>query len=206
MAIIKGMHGVCVEVAVNGVALQEYDDDEDSELDSVTKYIPANTGACFEIRWRFDRTFKHIQHPICLQVHVDGKYADAAIVSADKMPTTPLTPNKIEGRRSKAGNDWFIEKFTFSGLVIGTRLDSVTSSLFPELDLTIALDDTLPKQSHAAVAAHVATLGLISAKLYRLKTVRPKPFVLAHRLAKFDTIDRVAEKSLKGRALSHAVQ
>ena len=57
MAVLDECPGLKVDIAVNNLPLQEWDDEEESSPGTVTKYVEAQSGAEFEIRWSFSTPF-----------------------------------------------------------------------------------------------------------------------------------------------------
>jgi hypothetical protein len=78
MAIADKTPRVEAEILINGVATQEYADEEDQvEVNTVTRYVEAKSGADFAIRFRFTQKPKH---DVSAEALVDGKSVRYALV------------------------------------------------------------------------------------------------------------------------------
>lgn len=114
MAILKGLKA---EVIVNGVPVQEYvDDEEENPPKTIIKYIEATSGAQFGVRFSFTDDFRP-RHDVVVSVYVDGKYGDANVIEAYKLPSR--YDREIFGSREKVNGRYYQRDFCFAQLTIG---------------------------------------------------------------------------------------
>ncbi|KAF2651345.1 hypothetical protein K491DRAFT_761119 [Lophiostoma macrostomum CBS 122681] len=190
MAILPDIPGLRVEVYVNGDPLREYhdyeedseDDDEDDEEEpdrprkTVTKYVEAVSGANFELRVSFNDSFDS-PHAIRGKIEIDGMDVRRC---AWKTQTSRLTHKHLEGAHITQQGQRYIRKFRFR-----------------ELDIVEENESTKGQRPN-----NLRTMGQISMDFYCITNIRTiKP-------ANEKNVDlpepgQIAEKALKGRALSH---
>jgi hypothetical protein len=76
MAILTGGVGLEAEIVVQGVSRKEYagpvNPDEDTTV-SVTKYIEAEEGVNYAVRFRTTRQYEHDDYDLCWRLRIDGK-------------------------------------------------------------------------------------------------------------------------------------
>lgn len=116
MAVTDTFPAMIAEILVNGVALQEYDDDEDNTVPSTkaVKYIEAVSGAEFAIRYRID---ERPQYDVRLDFCLDGKSATNKILQLDRFCGGSIE-NVLAGVSSNKDGEWVQSNFTFSDLNI----------------------------------------------------------------------------------------
>lgn len=107
-----------VEILVNDVALQEYNDDDDDSVSAhtVVKYIEAVSGAEFAVRYRLD---PKPSHDVSVDISLDGKWAVSRIIQLSHYPLAYIQKT-ITGVKSNKDGSWVLSKFSFSDLTIGT--------------------------------------------------------------------------------------
>lgn len=112
-----------VQVCVNDVALQEYDDDDAQQTPdqatspTVVKYIEAASGAEFSIKSKIRSSWDK-DEDMCWDIYLDGKLARSTVYLRDRY----LTGNNIfiaEGVQSCTGGEWHHSKFKFADIVTG---------------------------------------------------------------------------------------
>lgn len=133
MAIVPGCPGLVVEVLVDGVPLQEYNDDEDEEGSPgiTTKYIEAHSGSSFTIRFSYANSLP--VHPHLVRISLDGQ----RIYTRFYLNSVPRQKHAIESRISKIGEQTVCRKFQFRELDISTsNFVSTTSTVTDSLELT----------------------------------------------------------------------
>ncbi len=115
MAILSSCPGLVIEILVDGVPLQEYDDDENEQEqpDTVTKYIIAQSGAQFSIRFTASDDFS--KYPFSKQVYLDGTRV------RDTLFESTLNGNWCldKGRMSKVGKQSVLQNYQFDKIIIG---------------------------------------------------------------------------------------
>lgn len=181
MVILERLPGLEVEVHVNGEPATEFASDElQDEPRQATRYIEAVSGAEFHIQWTFHAAeFKFRNWAINGIVHVDGKYADGRIFRPDAVKHQDSFTVKMSGVWKKEKGRYVERPMMFSDIMMDEAGQSAAiKGLKEKLDL----------------------LGEITLKLYRGRAV---PSVGEGSRKAFSTIDKVPERALKGRAVSH---
>lgn len=138
MVVLDRLAGVKCYVQVNGVTVQEYDDDEDVEtqpgpvgeyqaLRTVTKYIEAVTGAEFSIACHFSSQFKMDSPNLELRMYVDGIYTQGRVIGPHDLGSYFNLEGPIIFHPSSKGSAqrFTTQKYKFS------KLDICTFSRFP---------------------------------------------------------------------------
>ena len=83
MAVLDAYSSIKVQIVVNGVPLQEYDDDEESATPGeVVKYVEAASGAVFEIQHKI--TPRWPRHDLLFQYFVDENYTGGIFITKDR--------------------------------------------------------------------------------------------------------------------------
>lgn len=178
MAILKPFE---CKVEVNGVALEEYDDEDTEQANtttSLTKYIEAASGSNFSLKLTVQTGWKMQADFIAWYVDLDGKESGGGLVKSETYDGSRSCTSVLYGIASGAGGDWTERKFRFADIVIGEMLDDLNPE---EL-----------KQQYEA-------LGNISVTIWRMKLREVKDHSEATRR---DSLGIVPEKALKGQALS----
>ena len=123
MAVLPEVPGLKVEVCVDGSPLQEYDDDEPAQANTVTKYIEAVSDANFCIKYAADHSYLST-HGVEAEVHIDGRYMTAHLhnLTSFKQPKGFERTGKLGFRDGKT----FRSKFRFSSLALGTPISEVS--------------------------------------------------------------------------------
>jgi hypothetical protein len=117
MAITTDYPGIKVEVRVQEVALQEYDDDEEqSSGTAITKYIEATSGATFDLR--FEITPKWPGSSVMFYTYLDGRYVRGHFAQQQTYRGASSV-QIIEGSTYTKDGQWFKARFAFSALNIG---------------------------------------------------------------------------------------
>jgi hypothetical protein len=116
MAVTQDNPSIKASIVVNGVALQEYDDDEgQAESTAVTKYVEAITGAEFAIQYRFDKKPKH---HVRVNFLLDGKEITGQYTFPEDFIRSSLVQTSY-GVISDDGNKWQVQNYAFSDLQTG---------------------------------------------------------------------------------------
>jgi hypothetical protein len=117
MAITKDYPGIKVQVRVDKVALEEYDDDEEQVSGStVMKYIEATSGATFDLR--FEITPPWPTDSVLFDTYLDGRYVRGHFAQYQTYYGA-RSVQVIEGSNHTKDGQWFMTKFAFSALNIG---------------------------------------------------------------------------------------
>jgi hypothetical protein len=112
-----------VQVFVNDVALQEYDDDNDKQTPdratspTVVKYIEAASGAEFSVRSRIRPGWDQ-EEDMCWDVYLDGNLARSTVYLR-KEYLEGFDTSIADAVRSCSGGEWYRRKFKFADIVTG---------------------------------------------------------------------------------------
>jgi hypothetical protein len=105
------------EIVVNGVALQEYDDDDDrGGAGEVVKYVEAISKATFVVRYTFTERPKH---DVLVDIKLDGKRVVGHLPRRESFHGGYLQ-EKVAGVSSNESGRWMLAEFSFSDLKTGT--------------------------------------------------------------------------------------
>ncbi|TGO80941.1 hypothetical protein BPOR_1500g00020 [Botrytis porri] len=193
MVVLDKLPGLEVAVRVNGVQVQEYDDDEDVEIGpgpsgehqasrTVSKYIEAIDGAEFSIICTLLPKLKFNAPNLRARVSVDGNYAQGRIITPEDIGRSPC---KFEGPINfhPIGNRSTLQRYRFSELRISSEEGRLSS---------------LKKDKVEA-----EKVGAIEIRIWRAsKTVPVQP---VHPQTVHSSSNTFHEKALKGQAKSHNV-
>jgi hypothetical protein len=114
MAIVNKTPRVEAEILIDGVATREYVDGEDQvEVDTVTRYVEAKSGADFAIRFRSTQKPKH---DVSAEALVDGRSVMSTLVLLNDFCNGTLE-STVDGVRSSKDGKWSLSKFFFSDLM-----------------------------------------------------------------------------------------
>ncbi|OJD40029.1 uncharacterized protein BKCO1_200017 [Diplodia corticola] len=181
MVVLERLPGLEVEVHVNGQPAAELESsDLPDEHRQATRYIEAVSGAEFHVQWTFNAAdFKYRNYAINGIVYVDGKYADGRIFRPDAVKHKDSFTVKMSGVWKKEKGRFVERPMMFSDIMMDEAGQSAAiKGLKEKLDL----------------------LGEITVKLYRGRAI---PSHGEGSRKAFSTIDKVPERALKGRAVSH---
>jgi len=116
MAIHPDYPGLKVEVEVNHEPLHEYQDDEvQGESRVVTRYIEAQSGEEFKVKYSFEDPFPN-DKDVGLVVKIDGNLVDDGFCRKEKF--TKGGAFHTEGVEVKAGSKWRVQRLCFGELRI----------------------------------------------------------------------------------------
>ncbi|KAH4107673.1 hypothetical protein HBH46_051040 [Parastagonospora nodorum] len=177
MAVTKKYPSIKTSILVDGVTLEEYDDDEArTSSNTVTKYIEAISGAEFAIQCRFD---KLPEYDVRIDFYLDGHYATAKYAMLDDFEGRSSTKTSY-GVRSNDGHKWQVHNYAFSNLhTVDSDGRPVANRLMKDL-------------KH---------MGEITVRLHYV--INPRPSRSAKPSPRVSSLKDVPEKALKGRALTH---
>ncbi|KAI1808702.1 hypothetical protein F4811DRAFT_569488 [Daldinia bambusicola] len=192
MALIRGIPGIEVVVQVAGSDAVEYEDPDASEQEETkdttcptsTKYVECTDGAEFSIKMIVSDTYQwgHKNTGVAMHLRLDGKSVSGnLLLQKDLVNGAATSIKKGESIYCTRTNQWSFRKFKFSAVDV--------------------VDDSNKNRVENDVkrARH---LGLIQAEIFRcivLGTYR------SSECSAFKQSDKLelAEKSLKGKAISH---
>jgi hypothetical protein len=124
MAMLDAVPGVKVQVFVNGEPLQEYDCDGDSGEENndevVTKFIVAESGKNFEVRYSWDEVFRSSfskGQGIAMRVDIDGKRVFGCVHVPQHLDD--FTERICSGSEYCVDGQDYEQKFRFSELSVG---------------------------------------------------------------------------------------
>jgi hypothetical protein len=112
-----------VQVYVNDVALQEYDDDDENKIPdpatspTVVKYIEATSGAEFSIKSRV-RPGWYKDEDLCWEILLDGCAVKSRVYRRQRYLEGNYT-SIIEGVESCSDGEWQLRKFKFADIITG---------------------------------------------------------------------------------------
>ncbi|ORY60031.1 uncharacterized protein BCR38DRAFT_375017 [Pseudomassariella vexata] len=187
MTIIEDVPGVEIAVQIGGADVVEYDaldaDGDEPVCPTITKYIECIDDAHFVIRTRIDNFYHwgYKDHVLSLQLYIDGTWINARICRASDTRRTGYRENKISGREEPSGpnGQWVLRKFKFSS--VHTVDDSKRERVEKDREIAKNLGVIEVKVRRGT------DYGLIE---LRQNTIKNKKF-------------EIAEKALKGKAISH---
>lgn len=111
------------QIRFNGVALQEYDDEDGTEqapnkpTPIVVKYVEATSGAEFSIKYKVHKGWK-LDDDLSWQILLDGKQSNSNLLRRDDV-LSGYASSVVEGVRYGSGSDWRLRKFKFADIVNG---------------------------------------------------------------------------------------
>ncbi|KZL79903.1 hypothetical protein CI238_02349 [Colletotrichum incanum] len=198
MAIINGLPGVKITVQVDGQDAIEYDDPDGFENDTNRKnarwrtfsYVESKDDAFFSVRYQVDNSHRWDSpyHAFSLTLYVDGKRMDGVVCEARhflNLDPFYVWETTVEGSRegSTASGYERLNKFKFSKV---TMIDD-------------AAKDRVEVDTQKAKA-----LGVIEVFIYPMVITGPMRYTTTGQRpdAQNDGFE-IAEKALKGRAVSH---
>jgi hypothetical protein len=115
MAILPTHPGLTVQITVDGKQLPEYtDDDAPNESNTITKYIEAQPGSEFAIKYTFDKTFP-TKNDVGIDAFIDGTLLSSPIIKKHRLLSRS---RKILGFMTNANDKWMLQKWTFQKLSI----------------------------------------------------------------------------------------
>ncbi|KAL7776947.1 hypothetical protein CFE70_007367 [Pyrenophora teres f. teres 0-1] len=194
MAITEAHPGIKVDIRVGGVPLVEYDDDDEqvqTSRDTLTKYIEATTVAEFVVNLVITPPWPGTS--LLLSVYVDGQNICGQFRQQAIHYKGQCHQSSIEGAKYGQGNEWFLQKFCFSELAIGTTNPRQIQALL------MFLDDSTASPITDKLMEDLKGMGTITIKVFRVKHIRGSnngslPMSTT-------TQENVPEKALKGPAL-----
>ncbi|KAI1483800.1 hypothetical protein F4774DRAFT_104262 [Daldinia eschscholtzii] len=192
MAVLEDVPGIEVVVQVAGRDAIEYEDPNASERETrdatcptSTKYIECIDGAEFSIRTTITNAYQwgHNKNGVDLRLRVDGNAIYGSVLMARDMINGVVTKIK-KGQKSYCTriNKWVLQRFKFSAV------DVVDDSKKDRIE-----DDI-------KIAKH---LGLIEVRIFRCIPLGSRPAAMMRPTFKQGDKLELAEKSLKGKAISH---
>jgi hypothetical protein len=178
MAILKPFE--CT-VEVDGVALQEYDDEEIEQANtttSLTKYIEAVSRANFSLKFTLQPGWTMKADYIVWSLALDGKNYGGGVITSESYDGDRSCTSVRSGVVSGSGDNWTQRNFTFADIIIGEK----PGDLEPE-----------------EVKKKYERLGNISVQIWRMKLLGQNNHLEEIR---HDPLSVIPEKALKGQALS----
>lgn len=120
MAISDSLEGVEITVAVGGVPLKEYTDDQvATKARTTTCYIEAVTGSAFRIQFKIAKKSKFAGDVLDFMVYVDGALVDGFIITENEWSSS----NHYTYCEGKLNPDGGLRKFRFASIQRGTFVD-----------------------------------------------------------------------------------
>lgn len=115
------------QIIVNGVALQEYDDDDaeqksDETTPTVVKYVEATSGADFGIKCDILQGWNG-GNDLVWRIVLDGTKSRSDVLKETEI-IPGYTSSVRNGVQSGSGRQWHLRKYRFADIIIG-KLSSV---------------------------------------------------------------------------------
>ncbi|ESZ96955.1 hypothetical protein SBOR_2637 [Sclerotinia borealis F-4128] len=198
MVVLDKLPGLEVNIEVDGVKVQEYNDDEEVEVKpgrvgehqasrTVSKYIEAIDGAEFSIKCFLPTQFKMNAPNIQVDVAVDSNYAQGRLIPQCEAGSFKefQGPRMFHPSSGNAAGRWTLQKYRFSKLDISneeTRLSSLNK------------DKTEAEK-----------VGTIEISIWRVSETIPVAAASGTSFRPKSSSNSFHEKALKGQAKSHKV-
>lgn len=208
MAILEDVPGIKVTIRVGGVNCTEYDDpdaeDEQTSCSTSSKYIESVDDSEFSIHWEVNSDYAWGPKPYLLDadIYIDGHWLMGSVVSVARLSNIDgkcEVSNFGATRLCPETGSWVVRKPKFSAVKIGKRIPSVPSYSPCWLDI-IKVEDTDQgriERDHEVVKE----LATITVKISRV--IDGSFNYSPNNQDTADTSFELAEKSLKGKAISH---
>ncbi|KAK7948209.1 uncharacterized protein PG986_009095 [Apiospora aurea] len=191
MAVIDGVPGIEVTIWIGGRPAFEYGDPDhsrkpdDAGTKVSSKYIESRRGEGFSIHVRVNPTYNHQQpapHTLNLAAYIDGQWVRGELCREGSLSNGPFVAI-IKERLTKSRSGTTVKQpFKFAGLA--------------------TIDDTSSWRVENE-REQVRELGTIELRVIRVQELGDSTF---KPITKTSGLVEVAEKSLKGRAISHGTQ
>jgi len=120
MVVLPGFPSIRAAIAVNGVPLTEYADEDEavnSAKNEVTKYVQCEEGAHFAVQYTVDQSYPFWAESILCQISLDGKLADSPVLDPLSRLQTPT--GSMGGWRFFEHGTWKQRDFHFAKLITG---------------------------------------------------------------------------------------
>ncbi|CCF37435.1 hypothetical protein CH063_08763 [Colletotrichum higginsianum] len=198
MAIIHDLPGVKITVQVDGQDAVEYDDPDGLENDAnrmnarwrTLNYVESKDDAFFSVRYQIDNSHRWESpvHALSLTLYVDGKRVDGVVCEATRFHNyNPffVWDHTVDGSRERSTASGYerLNKFKFS---------KVTTT------------DDAAKDRVESDSTRAKLLGTIEVFIYPIIITGPSRYIgSGHRHETQRDGFNIAEKALKGRAVSH---
>ncbi|KAL6707966.1 hypothetical protein ACN47E_003640 [Coniothyrium glycines] len=180
MAVLEGCAGLEVSVTVNEQALKEYEDDsEDSSTTTATRYIEAQSGQSFAIKYSFTAPFP-TDDPVVCRVSIDGNKLRRRLTRAKSL--YKRNGHCDSGPHSTIGTQSFKQSYMFRDLHIHEETTPISKEILKS----------------------VAKIGTITVEFQYAKNVR-KSSRQYKSPKSISTLTAIPEKAMKGEEKSHQV-
>ena len=120
MALHPDIHGLEATIVVDGKPSEEYDERAPVARKNVERYIVAESGATFEVHFRFSHPFADT-YPVTVLVTVDGEDLDEPLIRADELYNTD--GHISAGPISNVNKVFRKQKYRFAEINIGEHSD-----------------------------------------------------------------------------------
>lgn len=109
------------QILINGVAVQEYDDDSepvpDGPVPTVVKYIEVTSGAEFSVKFSLLEKW-HLKDDLVWQISLDGSHVSGRVKTREELSTGDYS-STIQGLQEGSGINGYLRKFRFADIVTG---------------------------------------------------------------------------------------
>lgn len=202
MAVLPSLPGLTTVVRTASGPLSEYPDPDadDRNKTHTSCYIEAQSGQSFEVEWTFrDGSVFALCQCVEVEIHLDGNYAQSTVVEAHDRHRTPTMSWKGVRVVDDAGHN--VRLFTFAELTTGTLQAQlqITSSA----DIPYIVEDL---NTGSQTVKQLKHLGEIEVRWIRARHLSVEPATKQNSTSNYKSVvdsGEIAEKKLKGRAISH---
>ncbi|KAB8304358.1 hypothetical protein EYC80_003766 [Monilinia laxa] len=192
MVVFSKLPHLGVSVQVDGVNVQEYDDDEEITVKpgpvgeyqaarTVSKFIEAVDGAEFGVKCSLSPQFKRDSPNIEVAVYVDGNYASGLVIRDTDF--SALLEGRVIRTSDSSRNGDVMQKFRFSRLDISSEETRLSS---------------LKQEKNEA-----EKIGAIEVRIWRASKSTPAYLTTSHQYSAAS--NKFHEKAFKGQAETHNV-
>lgn len=196
MAILPAHPGINISTVCNGVALEEYtDDDEGTHTNVVSRYVEAISGA--ELSIKCELTAPWPPYSILLDYHLDQKWMCGNLIRSASYKA-PYYSCIREGSKTATNVQTFLHNFTFAELTIGKL-----SSCVEVVKLLMTPKDTAAVSSSEQLMKVIKGMGDIAVKAYFVENIQARSVARCDLNNDLMELGAIPEKVLKGSSLSH---
>ncbi|KAJ4986210.1 hypothetical protein SVAN01_08257 [Stagonosporopsis vannaccii] len=185
MAILPAHPSIKISIVCNGVALPEYDDnDQESQNDVISKYIEATSGAEFGILCELSSPWP--PYTVHLTYFLDQKRACSKLIRSVKNSSSskykPSYTKLVEGLTTASNGQTYLHKFVFAALNI---------------------DESAAVPVRSQLMQNIKGMGEITVTAKFVKNLRYTDATRRAPKGDFTALGTVPEQALKGSSVSH---
>lgn len=210
MAVLNEVPGIEVTVAINNVQCVEYEDPDAAGKRTArptsSKFVESIDEAKFAIDYKVHHNYNwgHKGHSLQFNCWVDNKHIGGKL--ARSRDVTPFKPAgaQINGMIvfDDATNSWGKQKLRFAAVKTGMLPNTKSLDCKQLLTLGIQVDVAISERVEEDLQVS-RNIGVIKVEVRRCIEGRRVPYMPGHRRILPQDSFELAEKSLKGKAISH---